>query len=374
MHTVLVVDDEPASRRAVERALADECRVIAAAGGAEALRRLDADPAALVVSDQRMPDMLGTRLLEECTLRHPQVVRVLLTAYAEVDTLLDAINAGHVWAYVTKPWEARELRLTVRRGLEHFNAEAERRQLMTELERSCRRASVEAEQKSRLLALAAHELGTPVHVAANAVELLAAGAAAEAQPWVDAARGALEWLARGVEQLHRAGQWRAGGPQLVKTRFDLGVMLGELIADYRPIAARRRLQLDFRPAAGEQLVDGDRRWLERAAGNLLSNAVRFTADGGRIAVTCDGGAIAVSDNGVGIAAELLPLACEPFSAAGGDIALHSSGRFEFGARGLGLGLATAKAVIEAHGGSITISSAVGQGTTVRLQLPLAGNP
>jgi signal transduction histidine kinase len=78
--------------------------------------------------------------------------------------------------------------------------------------------------------------------------------------------------------------------------------------------------------------------------------------------------IEVRDSGIGIDAALLAHVFEPFSAAGGDIAWHSSGQFEFGSRGLGLGLALAKAAVDAHGGSIEIASEVGKGTTVRVIL------
>ena len=107
--------------------------------------------------------------------------------------------------------------------------------------------------------------------------------------------------------------------------------------------------------------------------NLLSNAVRFTPAGGHItlaaAVTADAVDITVADSGIGIDAGLLAEVFEPFSVAGGDVALHTSGRFEFGSRGLGLGLAIAKAVIERHGGSIGVSSVPGSGTCFTVSLP-----
>src|SRR5438309_1721044 len=169
MYTVLVVDDEPASLRAVTRALADDYRVVTTVTAAEALRRLAAESVAVLVVDQRMPEMTGTELLARSARQHPDVVRVLLTGYTDVETLVDAINAGQVYYYLTKPWEPRTLRLVVRRGVEHYDAEAERRRLLRELEQACSQARREAAQKGRLLAVAAHELGTPLHVLANAL-------------------------------------------------------------------------------------------------------------------------------------------------------------------------------------------------------------
>src|SRR5262250_203383 len=137
--TVLAVDDEPASRRAIARALAEDCQVLTAGGPAQGLAILAARPVAMLIADQRMPDMPGTELLAASARQHPDVIRVLLTGYTDVETLVDAINAGHVYSYLTKPWEPRELRLLVRRGLERHAAEAERRRLLAELEDTCNR-------------------------------------------------------------------------------------------------------------------------------------------------------------------------------------------------------------------------------------------
>src|SRR6185503_2098382 len=112
---VLVVDDEPANQRAVRRALIDECGVRTAGGGAEALEVLERHPIALAVVDQRMPGMTGMDLLREIVARHPGVIRVVLTGYIDVETLTDAINQGHVYHFLTKPWEAAQLRQVVRR-------------------------------------------------------------------------------------------------------------------------------------------------------------------------------------------------------------------------------------------------------------------
>jgi len=141
-----VVDDEPASLRAVSRALADDCRVTTAASGAAALARLHAESIALMIVDQRMPDMLGTELLARSAATHPQTIRIVLTGYTDVETLMEAINAGHVYAYLTKPWEPPALRLVVCRGLERYAVEADRQRLLREWQHACARLRREAEQ------------------------------------------------------------------------------------------------------------------------------------------------------------------------------------------------------------------------------------
>ena len=150
VHTILVVDDEPASVRAVARVLGDEHRVLTATSADAGLELLGAEEVALTVVDQRMPGMSGTELLAYCAAHRPHIIRVLLTGYTDIETLLEAINAGHVYYYLTKPWEPQELRLVVRRGLERYDVEADRRRLLGELERALARVRREAEQKGRL--------------------------------------------------------------------------------------------------------------------------------------------------------------------------------------------------------------------------------
>jgi len=369
---VLAVDDEPVNQRAIRRTLSEDCRVLTAGGGAEALELMARHPVALVIADQRMPGMSGAELLAEIVERHPNVIRIVLTGYTDVDTLLDAINRGHIYHFLSKPWDARELRQVVRRGLDRFSANAERGRLLAELQATCGRVQREAEQKTRLLALAAHELGTPLHILINATALLRETAQAGiATGWLEAIDRAVEWLARGVAQLHDAARSRAQQLPVRAQPIPAAPLVERAVAAVRT-AARER-QLAFTVVADDVALWGDPGWIERALANLLSNAVRCTADGGAITVVAAAAdrmaTIAVRDTGIGIAPEHLPDLFEPFSAASGDPLLHGSGRWAFGARGLGLGLALVKSIAEAHGGAVTVNSTPGLGSCFTLHLP-----
>ncbi len=372
-HTILVVDDEPASLRAIARAVQDESRVITAPTAAQGLAVLAAEPVALAIVDQRMPEMTGIELLARAATDYPDIIRVLLTGYTDIDTLMQAINSGGVYYYLTKPWEPPELRLAVRRGLERFDAETERRRLVRELERACERVRREAEQKGRLLTLATHELGTPLHVLSNALELVAdSELPAAAHPWFDTAQRSAEWLARGLAQMAAAARWRSGTLKLHRVALDLGSLLRDLQRTFGAVGGRA-LAVQFEIPDALPPVSADRVWLERALFNLLSNAVRFTRDGGAVSVSAAATEraveITVADTGVGIEAALLEEVFEPWSSAGGDIHLHTSGRFEFGSRGLGLGLAITKAVVAQHGGAVSLHSQRGVGSRFTVALP-----
>jgi two-component system, sensor histidine kinase and response regulator len=121
-HKILIVDDEPANVRALERLFRDEHDVLTATSGDEALALLEHHDVALLISDQRMPEMSGMELVERTVPLRPHMVRVLLTGYTDVSSLIDAINCGYVYKYVTKPWNDEDLAITISRALAHYQA------------------------------------------------------------------------------------------------------------------------------------------------------------------------------------------------------------------------------------------------------------
>ncbi|HEY9282707.1 MAG TPA: HD domain-containing phosphohydrolase, partial [Pyrinomonadaceae bacterium] len=128
-YKILIVDDEPANLRLLERLFRRDYRVLTAASGEEALRLLTQHDVALLLTDQRMPGMTGIELLKRTVEFRPHMVRIILTGYTDVGALVEAINCGHVYKYVTKPWGNDELRLTVERALEHYETNKSRHEL-----------------------------------------------------------------------------------------------------------------------------------------------------------------------------------------------------------------------------------------------------
>jgi signal transduction histidine kinase len=349
----------------------------AAAGLAVLAAAPEARPAvAMLIVDQRMPDMAGTEVLARSMATHPDAIRILLTGYMDIASLVAAINAGQVYHYLTKPWEPHELRLVVRRGLERYDAAAERQQLRRALEATCARLQREADQKGRLLSMASHEMGTPLHILSNALSFIGEDTVSPAaRPWLETARRNVDWLGRCLAQMRTGAAWGQQRLQLRPRPVAVRPLLQAIEAVYAAVTAERQLALRFATAAAVPEITADPLWLNRALSNLISNAIRCTPDGGCISVaataTAAGVAISVSDTGIGIDPRVLDELFEPFSAAGGDPTLHTSGRFEFGARGLGLGLAITKAIVEAHGGSIDVHTQVGAGSRFTITLPIA---
>jgi response regulator RpfG family c-di-GMP phosphodiesterase/HD-like signal output (HDOD) protein len=119
-YKILIVDDEPANLRLLERLFRREFQVLSAISGAEALELLEKHDVAVIISDQRMPGMTGIEFLKHAAETRAHTVRIILTGYTDVNSLVEALNSGVVYKYVTKPWVNEDLRQTVVRAVEHY--------------------------------------------------------------------------------------------------------------------------------------------------------------------------------------------------------------------------------------------------------------
>ncbi len=170
---LLLVDDEANILSALRRLFRPlGYTIYTATGGAEGLGILEQHPVDLVISDMRMPEMDGAAFLAEVAKRWPEVVRILLTGYADLPSTIAAINQGHIYGYFSKPWEDNEITLTVRHALEQKRLRAERdrlqalteqqntelKQLNAELERRVEARTEELRQANMFLELAYKQL------------------------------------------------------------------------------------------------------------------------------------------------------------------------------------------------------------------------
>ena len=162
---VLFVDDEENILRALRRLFRREPWDIAfARSGSEALERFDRDgPYDVVVTDQRMPGMTGVQLLTELKHRHPDCIRIVLSGYTDVQTILDAVNQGAVYKFLTKPWEDGVLRdvvsdavesVALRRQNEMLRAQVEARNAQLAAINRCLEEAIRQSLKARSMGLA----------------------------------------------------------------------------------------------------------------------------------------------------------------------------------------------------------------------------
>lgn len=137
---MLVVDDEPDNLDLLYRTFRRNFNVFKAESGVRALEILeDEGEVAVIISDQRMPEMKGTEFLSKTVPQFPNTVRIILTGFTDIEDLVDAINSGQVYKYITKPWDPNELKAVVERAAETYEllnqrtAELNRAQAQTQL-------------------------------------------------------------------------------------------------------------------------------------------------------------------------------------------------------------------------------------------------
>lgn len=132
--TILIVDDDEAVRGALARSLRRcDYRLLFASGAQEGLAALQREQVDVVVSDQMMPKMTGLAFLKMVRDRHPEVVRIMLTGYADMSTAIGAINEGEIYRFLTKPWDDVELQVTLHLACDRLELERQNRLLLAAL-------------------------------------------------------------------------------------------------------------------------------------------------------------------------------------------------------------------------------------------------
>ncbi|MEI7840116.1 MAG: HD domain-containing phosphohydrolase [Methylococcaceae bacterium] len=125
MHTLLIVDDDADVLATLTRSFRKGYKTLSASGGAAAITILNEQPVDLIICDQRMPDIGGDQVLSHASQVQPESIRILLTGYTDIESLLTCVNDAHIYKYVTKPWDPAELNLSVVRALESLDLKRE---------------------------------------------------------------------------------------------------------------------------------------------------------------------------------------------------------------------------------------------------------
>ena len=234
------------------------------------------------------------------------------------------------------------------------------------LRQALEREQVAHQSKDQFLAMLGHELRNPLGVIALSLELMGlrlGDRVVEERGMIDRQ---LKLLVRLVDDLLDGARLTYDKVELKKEPLELSEIVASALEGASPLIARKRHAISVSVATDGLAIDGDRHRLAQAVGNLVTNAAKYTAEGGTVRITgatADGAVVlSVEDNGVGIAPELLPRVFEAF--VQGDRSLDRS------EGGLGMGLAVARKLIELHGGTIAArSDGPGTGSTFTLSLP-----
>jgi signal transduction histidine kinase len=380
-HTILVVDDEADVVKSVKDLLRLDYRVLGTTRAAEAMEILRKEEVHVVMTDQRMPEVTGVELLSTVRGQHPDAIRLLFTGYADIRAVIDAINQGNVYRYITKPWDPDELQTVIREACAHYDLLVERKQLLgqlqeknTELEQTNAQLTQANQLKHAFIQVASHELRTPLTIllGLSRLALRQRNVNEPVHEFLVRMDEAAQRLQRLVDQIVTMLTAQRFDAVLERKQEDLSPLIKQAAEDVRPFIELRgqTLALDVPDDLGSMNIDALK--VRDSINHLLLNAIKFTPDHGRIELAAkrdDGVAtVRVTDTGAGIDPESLKHLFEPFF-TGYDVSRHSSGQFEYGKRGLGLGLSVVKGFVELHGGNVACDSAPGRGSTFTITIP-----
>jgi len=356
--SVLLVDDRPENLLALEGVLKPlGARLVKAKSGEEALLQLLRETFAVILLDVQMPRLDGLQTAELIKQREQtrHIPIIFITALSrETAYIFKGYEHGAV-DYLLKPVDPEILRAKVRVFCDLFVRGEQ-----------IRRRSFESEAKDVFLADVIHELKTPL-AAAKAQAQLALHQIGEQRTDAGTTR-ALRLISQQIDRLNRlvgdlleASRLDAGTLEIEPTEFDLAALLEDMRSRMQPLGERHPIRV----TAPERLsIFADKGRVEQVLSNLLSNAIRYSPDGGAIEISAHENhnsiQLSITDRGLGIPREHQPLIFERFGRAHGTM---------FG--GLGLGLAISKGIIERHGGKIWFVSSgkPGEGSVFHIQLP-----
>ncbi len=224
-----------------------------------------------------------------------------------------------------------------------------------------------SELRRQLMADIAHELRTPLSLILGYTESLSDGKLPPSQETFDIMHDEAQHLSRLVDDLRTLSLVDAGELPLTRQPLDVPVLLERVVSAHLPETQRRGISLRAELSPALPAIEADPGRMAQVLENLVSNALSYTPEGGAIILSAKAAPgvvkLCVQDNGAGIAPEDLPLVFDRFYRA--DKSLQRNGTES------GLGLAIAKSIVEAHGGSISVESTLGQGTTFTITLPAA---
>lgn len=378
---ILYVDDEEKSLKYFARAFAEHFRILTAPSAQEGLQLLEQhkDEIAVLMTDQRMPGEKGTWLLERARQLRPRIIRVLATAYADMDAAIAAVNTGAIYKYITKPWDPPQLETTLKRGLEFFIVQRERDQLFREKMSVLHNIMI----ADRIISLGLLAAGLSHHIRNSLVAVktfldLAPAKLKEENLDLDGLRNPSFWkdYYHNVQtQLERVNGmlkdlWAVSDQQAIefKDKVHLREIIGAVLAPLQDNLAKKGLVVNQGIPAELPVLTVDRLKFQRLFELLLRDEFVSLPPGCRISIEArakEGGAdarpeveIEVRDNGPGLPKEALRLIFDPF-------ALRSDSPLEYG-----LNLMAVYFIVHHHCGRIEARSEEGKGTTFVLTFPV----
>ncbi|PZR71748.1 MAG: histidine kinase [Chthoniobacterales bacterium] len=310
-----------------------------------------------------IPDTMADPVFREV----PTVQSLGVRAYAGIPLITDdgqAIGSFCAIDFAPRQWSALDVEILTELAASALR-EIKLRATVTEAEKQTRVAQEATRSREEVLAVVAHDLRTPLNFIKMGAQLIAEEPAAEGnKDLLERMQGAVELMSLLIADLLEVAKIESGRIAIEQKPLPVQTLLDDALAMLKPLAQRHEIQLVASAEAGLPAVLADYERILRVFSNLIVNAVKFSKSGDEVRLTATRGEgtvrFSVLDAGTGIAPENLERLFDRFWQA--DVNDR---------RGAGLGLAIAKAIMTAHGGTIGVSSTVGRGSNFYFDLPIA---
>jgi two-component system, probable response regulator PhcQ len=377
---ILYVDDEEKSLKQFTRAFQDQFGIFTAANAQDGLKLLEEhkDEIGLLMTDQRMPGEKGVWLLERARQLRPRIIRILVTAYADMDAAIAAVNTGAIYKYVTKPWDPPQLENTLKRGLEFFMVQRERDQLLKEKMSVLHNIMI----ADRIISLGLLAAGLSHHIRNALVAVktfldLAPAKMEEEKMDLNGLRNPDFWkeyyhnVQGQIEKINNMLKdlWTASEKPAFEfsDRVHLHAVIAETLDQLKDGFQAKNIRFENRIDSSLPALNVDKPKFYRLFELLLKDEIASLPAGSIVTLTAGlfpGAAagqqeiqVQVSDNGPGLPKEALRLVFDPF-------VVRSGSPMEYG-----IHLMACFFIVHHHGGRIDARSEPGQGTSFTLRLP-----
>lgn len=354
MYEILLVDDESDNVEALGRLFRKDYIVHKALSGIEALKILENHPQiSLILTDQRMPEMTGVELLKKSIKTHPHSFRILLTGYTDIESIVESINSGEVYRYLSKPWDPIDLKNTIDKAVEKFRLRKELVEKNAQLELALGELKTLDQAKTNFMILINHELKTPLTIISSFLDLLKESDLNDEQKLyvdrIDKSRLRLHQMVEASMDLISA---ETGKVTIQKKSIKTRKVADEIFEEFQNLKNHEKYELLSDITEGSVKIDIA--IVKKVANRLLDNAIKFTPDSKKIELNIQNieGTLhlLVKNQGPHLNKETINKILKPFS-IDGNIMNHS--------QGLGLGLNVCQALLKAHGSQLNLESTNG---------------